>query len=124
MTSDPLEARIAREMIRGIDVELIGMEAQPRYRWKDPGADDGDAGDVAAAQFRKFRLFSKITPPNLGKTGEPDLANSAPSPPGNVTLCGGQCDSVRVTWEVPVDGFKYSIQLYDNDSNESPLPLR
>jgi len=118
--TDPVGGRVARAMVRAVDVELIGMETGVTARWRDGGTDNSDSGDMASVNFKKFRLFSRITPPNLGKTGEPDLASRTPNAPTGVTICTGHCDAVRVEWDVPANSTTFIVELYDPSSPHDP----
>lgn len=120
-TAGDMLGRTARDQIRGIEIELVGMEAAPDGRYRDPATDATDPAEVATQHFRKFKLTSRISPPNLGRTGEPDLASKVPDPPTNVTICGGQCDTVRVEWDMPGNAKSYTVFLYDAATSPATL---
>lgn len=98
--------RSGRADVRSVRVLFEGMAAED-----DPNF--VDETDEVMPHRRKLLLDARIAPQNLGIRGRPDLdAITVPAPTG-VTLCGGQCNTVRVEWnEVGAGVVSYVVNLY------------
>lgn len=96
--------------VRRVKIELQGMEPEQDLRYVDY-ADT----NAASRKRRKFLLEADVTPPNLGKRGVVDRSMTELDPVGNVSVCAGQCNGVRVSWEPSPAGSRvvdYVVSLY------------
>jgi prepilin-type N-terminal cleavage/methylation domain-containing protein len=97
--------RTARAAVRRVKVELIGMTEhdQPRYV---------DRNDTLMRGRRKLVLTGVVSPTNLGLKGSPDLEDIESNAPTDVTLCPGQCNTIRVEWTESRSAAGYNVMLY------------
>ena len=97
--------RDGRAAVRRVVVEIVGMVETDDFRY----VDDTDA---LMPHRRKMVLDTVITPQNLGLRGRPDLNSEDSAVPTGVSLCGGQCDTVRVEWNTVPSAESYQVNLY------------
>jgi prepilin-type N-terminal cleavage/methylation domain-containing protein len=97
--------RDGRAGVREIAVELVGMTSVDDPAWTDPD-------DTVMPNRRKLALTETVVPQNLGIMGEQDQGATDVEAPTNVTLCGGQCNTVRVEWDAVMGAASYRIKLF------------
>lgn len=97
--------RDGRAQVRRVHVEIVGMTEDDDLRYVDQD-------DPVMPHRRKMVLDTIITPQNLGLRGRPDLDSEDAAVPTGVSLCGGQCDTVRVEWNTVSAAESYQVNLY------------
>lgn len=97
--------REARAGIRSLNVELIGMSERDERGFVD-------RNDSRMPGRRKLALSATVVPQNLGLMGQPDIDDRETLPPTNVTLCAGQCNTVRVEWDEAERASGYVVKLF------------
>jgi prepilin-type N-terminal cleavage/methylation domain-containing protein len=123
----PIPDRLVRTGIRSVQVQLVGMSANPDSKFTDTasywdptvtGTTGTTAVDTVAPNYRKFGVSTLVVPRNLGKRG---MRESVTNPPGNpliTAVCVGYCGIAKLTWQAPAGGgvSNYAI-LWDTASN-------
>lgn len=105
LTAGDGKGRDGRASVRRIHAELVGMTELDDPRYTDPD-------DSLMPHRRKMLLESTIVPQNLGLKGRPDIADEEVESPQNVTVCTGQCNTIRVEWDAVSRGDAYRVKLY------------
>ncbi len=100
------KGRSARAAVRRIVARLVGMTEQNFRNYRD--------GDTAMPSRPKLALEAAVVPQNLGIKGTPDLDDARSEAPTNVTLCAGQCNTVRVEWQESRSAVGYLVKLFVN----------
>lgn len=109
VTGDGLR-RSARAAVRRIVVELVGMTEANVKQYKDD--------DTLMPGRPKLALEAAVVPQNLGLRGRPDLEDASGLAPGNVTVCGGQCNTIRIEWDEISQAAGYFVKLYLSGASE------
>ena len=121
--------RATRATIRSINVQLIGMNANPDVSYTNPT--ETDTTVTMAKNYRTYKLETLLVPRNLGLKGMQEVEGSAPNAPTVKNLCVGACGLVFVRWDQPAGGApvsSYSITWDDSASGDysdiAPLGLQ
>lgn len=122
-----IDARVLRESVQSIRLELVGMNAVADTRYLSPTETSTDvaitspvsalttAQQVTSAKtYRQYPLASHIVPRNLGRRGMQEYDTHAPGAPTVTGAAYGCCGVAYVTWDPPPSGIVdgYTI-LYD-----------
>ena len=99
------ERREARAAVRRIGLDLIGLTEHDDLKWNEPT-------ENLLSTRRRVELATVVTASNLGLRGAADLEAIPAIPPENVTVCVGQCDTIRVEWDESEGASAYVVNLY------------
>jgi prepilin-type N-terminal cleavage/methylation domain-containing protein len=105
--------RLVRAKIRSIQLQLVGMSANPDGNYTDTasywiptvtGTTGTTATDSIAPTYRKFAVSSLIVPRNLGKRGMREAITVPPGSPAITSVCVGYCGIAKISWQAPAGG--------------------
>jgi hypothetical protein len=102
--------RSARAGVRRIVAELVGMTERDFRQYRD--------SDTLMPRRPKLSLEAAVVPQNLGLKGRPDLEDAEGVAPTNVTVCAGQCNTVRIEWDEVDNAAGYNVMLFPPGSND------
>lgn len=97
--------RTGRAAVRSFSVALVGMTAEDERGY-------ADKNDTLMPARRKLALTGSVVPQNLGLKGRPDIDAREAETPTNVTVCGGQCNTIRVEWDKSDRATGYLVKLF------------